>query len=193
MRRQRGTALALAVLLLGLWYPVSAGLLEWPRPPADGWLLAGGFVSAAYALFAWIGPRLAYVQAGRDHLRVQTPIFRMNVSYRRVQGTRPLDFARTFPPQGLTRGVRKVAEPFYGSTAVGVNLNGFPLAPGILRLFLHPLFFAPDMPGFVLAVPQWMALSSEISARLDAWRADQHQGQRRGRHSPGASEILDDE
>lgn len=170
MSRYRRRALLLALLLLGLWYPVSLGLLWWPRPPADAWLLAGGAVAAAAWLFTWLGPRLAYVQPRQDHLRLQTPIYRLKISYRRIQNVRPVHLARTFPPERVPRSHRRLLEPFYGATALGVDLHGYPLPPLLLRLFLHPLFLAPDRTGLVLIVADWMALSQDLASRLDAWR-----------------------
>ncbi|MEX0787804.1 MAG: hypothetical protein WD906_08750 [Anaerolineales bacterium] len=188
LSRNRGPATLLAILLLGLWYPVSAGWLEWPKPPADGWLLAGGFVSLAYALFSWIGPNLAFVKVAGDHLRIQTPIYRLKISYRRIASTRPVDFARMFPPASLSRGLRRQAQPYYGRTALGVNLNGFPLPPWLLRWFLHPFFFAADQVGLVLLVDDWMGLSGMVSAKSDAWRTGQQPSRPFAR---GVREILD--
>ncbi|MCX6069273.1 MAG: hypothetical protein NTU91_00175, partial [Chloroflexi bacterium] len=85
IRPRRRAATMLAILLLGLWYPVSMRMVAWPQPPADRWLLAGGFVSLAFALFATFSPRFAYVQPMRDHLRLSTPIARVVVSYRRIE------------------------------------------------------------------------------------------------------------
>jgi hypothetical protein len=186
--RYRRPALALAVLLLGLWYPVSLDLLTWPRPPADAWLLSGGLVSLAFWLFAWLGPRFAYVQPREDHLRLQTPIYRLKISYRRIQDTRPIDLAKLFPPDSLPRAGRRTLEPFFGHTALGIDLRGMPLPPLLLRLFLSRFLFAPDLEGFVLLVDDWMQLSRQISVRTDAWRAA-HQQRRRG-PGIGAADTL---
>jgi hypothetical protein len=168
--RYRRPALILAVLLLGLYFPVSNEWLAWPRPPADGWLLAGGFVSAAFWLFAWAGPSLAYVQAREDHIRLQTPIYRLKISYRRVVSTRAIELAKALPPSRVTPGQRRLLEPFYDRTALGVDLDGYPLPRWVLRLFLHDLFLAYDRVGLVLIVPDWMRLGNQISDRLQAWR-----------------------
>jgi hypothetical protein len=169
--RYRRPALLLALLLLGLWYPVSFELLPWPRPPADSWLLAGGFVSAAFWLFTMAGPRLAYVQPRENHLRLQTPIYRLKVSYRRVLNTRAIELAKALPPSSLSAGARRLLFPFYDHTAVGVDLEGYPLHPWLMRLFLHSLFFAPDRTGLVLIVDDWMRLGNQLADRLQAWRA----------------------
>jgi hypothetical protein len=184
--RYRRPAMLLALLLLGLWYPVSLDMLPWPRPPADGWLLAGGFVCAAFWLFAWVGPRFAYVQPRENHLRLQTPIYRLKVSYRRILNTRAIELAKALPPSSLSKGAQRLLLPFYDRTAVGVDLDGYPLHPWLMRLFLHSLFFAPDRTGLVLIVDDWMRLSNQLSDRLQAWHAS------RGHRTPrsDAAAIL---
>jgi hypothetical protein len=180
--------LSLAVLLLGLWAVVSRGLVDWPRPPADAWLLAGGVVALAYGFFTLLGPSFAYAQPRRDHLRLQTPIYRLKISYRRIQATRPVDVARTFPPASLRPAERGLLDPFYGRTAVGVDLTELPLPQGLLRLFFSRLFFAPDLTGMLLIVDDWMAFSHQLTARVDAWR--QSRQERARRPGPDAGGLL---
>lgn len=189
--RYQRSSLALAVLLLALWFIVSRGLTDWPRPPADAFLLSGGIVSAAYWLFTLLSPALAYAQPRQDHLRLQTPIYRLKVSYRRIQATRPVDLARAFPPSSLRPADRTLLAPFFGRTAVGIDLTELPLSRRLLGLFLHRFFFAPDQTGLLLIVEDWMALSQQLGVRVDAWRqARQDRPQRQG---PGAGRLLDRE
>lgn len=162
----------LTTLLLALWFAVSYRLVSWPQPPADQWLLAGTASSLLAALFIWVGPMLAYVQPRPDHLRLSTPIFKLNISYRRVANTRPINLARMFPPSSLRSRQRRWLEPFYPLTALGVDLHGYPMPRWVMSLFLHPTFFAADQPGLVLIVEDWMALSSQLESRLGAWRLD---------------------
>lgn len=187
--RYRRPAMLLALLLLGLWYPVSLDLLAWPKPPSDAWLLAGGSVSTAFWLFAIIGPRLAYAQPREDHLRLQTPIYRLKISYRRILNTRAFELVKLLPPSSLSRGKRRLLAPFYGRTAVGVDLDGYPLHPLLMRLFLHSLFFAPDRTGLVLIVADWMGLSNQLSDHLQAWQDSRHHRAARS----DAAAILDAE
>lgn len=191
VRRYRSPGLLLTLALLGLWLPVNRDLLAWPRPPADNWLLAGGLVSLAFTLLTWAGPRWAYAQARQDHLRVQTPIYRLKVSYRRILGTRPIDITRVFPPASLPRLERELITPFLGHTALGVDLRGLPLSHFLLRLFFSSLLLAPDQQGLVLLVDDWMGLGRELVSRLDAWRMA---GQPRSRGpGVGAAAILEEE
>jgi hypothetical protein len=188
--RYRRPAMLLALLLLGLWYPVSLDMLPWPRPPADGWLLAGGFVSAAFFFFAWLGPRLAYVQPRENHLRLQTPIYRLKVSYRRILDTRAVELPKLLPPSSLPAGRRRLVMPFLDRTALVVDLDGYPLPTWLMRFFLHALFFSPDRTGLVLIVADWMGLSNQLVDRIEAWRASR---QRRPARSDAAALLEDDE
>ena len=187
IRPRRRAATMLAILLLGLWYPVSMRMVAWPQPPADRWLLAGGLVSLAFALFATFSPRFAYVQPMRDHLRLSTPIARVVVSYRRIESTRPVDVAKAFPRALLRGSERRLLAPFAGKTALGVDLYALPVRPFLIRLFFHRLMLSPDKTGFIFIVPDWIELSRQLSGRLDAWRTAQQSRPRQ----PGVTTASD--
>jgi hypothetical protein len=187
IRPRRRAATMLAILLLGLWYPVSMHMVAWPQPPADRWLLSGGLVSLAFALFATFSPRFAYVQPMRDHLRLSTPIARVVVSYRRIESTRPVDVAKAFPRALLRGSERRLLAPFAGKTALGVDLYALPVRPFLIRLFFHRLMLSPDKTGFIFIVPDWIELSRQLSGRLDAWRTAQQSRPRQ----PGVTTASD--
>ena len=187
IRPARRVAMLLAILLLGLWYPVSMRLTAWPQPPADRWVLAGGLVALAFGLFATFSPRLAYVQPMRDHLRLSTPIARIAISYRRIESTRPVDVAKAFPRAHLRGGDRRLLAPFAGKTAFGVDLYAMPVRPFLIRLFFHRLMLSPDKTGFIFIVPDWIELSRQLSSRLDAWRT----GQQSRPRQPGVTTASD--
>lgn len=168
--RYRWAAWMLAVLLLGLWYLVRNNTIAWPPRSFANLLLLGGLAALAYWLFTIVAPRMAYAQAREDQFRLQTPIFRLNISYQRIHNTRPIQVNRMFAPASLKRGDLWLLKPFLGTTALGIDLHSWPMKPGTLRLFLSSLFLARDQPGFVLLVKDWMALSNQLHARLDAFR-----------------------
>ncbi len=78
-----------------------------------------------------------------------------------------------YPPSELKRGSQDLLEPFYGATALGVDLHGYPIHPFVLRLFINRFLFAKDQPGFVFLVKDWMALSNQLSTLMDRWRSRQ--------------------
>src|SRR3990170_4878173 len=147
LRRQSRPAILLAAILLGLWYGQSTGRLPWPKHPAETWTLAGGLVALA------------------------SPVFRLKISYRRIQSIRPIIIAKLYPPEYLRGSDLRLLAPFMGATALAIDLRSYPAHPIFLGLFFQRLFFAPDHEGFLLLVENWIELSSQLAVRLDSWRA----------------------
>lgn len=173
MARYRNPALLLAILLLALWIMLRNGWVSWPSASSAPWALAGGLVSAAYAVFAWVGPLTSYVQPRHNHVRIQTPIYRLNVSYRRLVNVRPVDFTKTFPPNLQPRRDRKVLRQFSGRTAVGIDMHAWPFRRWVLKLFLSRYNLAPDRPGLIFLADDWIQLSNQLTAHVDAHRTSQ--------------------
>ena len=181
--RYRRPTLFLAILLLGLWFPVSKNFLDWPPPSTAPGLLFSGLISLAFWAFTKLSPRLAYAQPRQDHLRVQTPFYRLQISYQRIHNIRSIDFGKLFPSSTLPRGERWLLRPFHGATALAIDMHGWPLNPKVLRLFFSRFFLAVDQPSFMLLVEDWMPLSNLISSRMGPWRASRQERPRR----PGVS------
>jgi hypothetical protein len=167
--------LVLGGLLLGIW-----GWTWWfgsklIHGQDDLWLLAGAGVTLCFTLFAFFARRVAYVQPRRDHIRLVTPFLRANISYRRLHSSHPSDFSLLFPPQDASWAQHRLLEPFYGKTAVVLELSAYPLPPFFLRFFLAPQMFYGRGKGLVLLVPDWMALSTELDTFVGAWQQVQKQ------------------
>jgi len=169
MSRLWAATLVLGVLLLLVWG------WEWyfnqplMRANASSWLPVAGLVFLAFAMFAFFGRNMAYVQPHKDHLRLVTPFLRTNISYRRVRSVHPAVFQQLFPPKDASWAQRQLLSPFYGKTAVVVELNGLPHSPGVMRLFLAPQMFSPRSTGLVFLVPDWMTLSTELDSYRGTW------------------------
>jgi hypothetical protein len=169
--RHRSKVFYIAVLLLGVGLLSVGGYTTWPSPPADIWLFVGGVITFGAWLIAGVASRLAYAQPRHDHLRVQTPVYRLKVSYRRIRHTRPVDIAKLFPPGKIPRGDATMLRPFYGLPAVGLDLQGWPMKPSILRFFFNRYMLAPDQSGLILIVDEWMGLSNQISSAVEEFRS----------------------
>lgn len=165
----------LATLLAGLWALASLGWVRWPAPRHGPWLFSAALVAAACWLILTIARRLAYVQPRRDHLRLQTPFLRLNISYQRIDHTRPLQVSKAYPATELSAAERRFLQPLMGMTALAVDLQGLPLPAWLLRLFLHRRFFTPDRVGLILIVSEWMSLSEQISDHMETRRNDRQQ------------------
>jgi hypothetical protein len=74
-----------------------------------------------------------------------------------------------FPPGESSWAQRSFLEPFYGKTAVVIELHGYPMSPALLKLFLPAQMFSPQFTGFVILVPDWMKMSTELDSFYGAW------------------------
>jgi len=164
--------LFLGIILGGVWVWFWMSDTPLITPGNETWILAGSVAALGFTVFAYIARRAAYVQPRRDHLRLVTPFLRMNISYRRIRSVHPASFQQLFPPGKASWAQRSFLEPFYGRTAVVIELTSYPMSPGLLRFFLAPQMFSPQSTGFVILVPDWMEFSTELdtfrSARVQA-------------------------
>lgn len=169
MDRAGKLTLAIGLLLILLWGWVAWKGSAYIPPEKNAWLLIAAIASLAFTLFAFLTRFAAYVQAHRDHIRLITPFLQLRISYRRIRSARPVDFQQLFPPNRVRGNQRDFLQPFFGKTAIVLDLNGFPLSPRLLRLFLTGYMFSRQTPGLVLLVPDWMALSTELDTLHGVW------------------------
>lgn len=175
-------SLSLGLVLTFFW-----GWVVWTETPLipakrTSWLLAAGVIMLAYTVFGILARYVAYVQSHRDHLRVVTPFLQLRISYRRIRSARPVDFALLYPPNRIRGSQRSQLTPFYGYTAIVVEMTGYPLSPLLLRLFLPPAMVSRQSPGLVLVLPDWMAFSTELDTFRGVWMQSQS---RRRSSAPG--------
>ena len=144
----------------------------------------GGLV-LLFTLFLLAIRKAAYVQAFPTYLRLATPFLRINISYRRFRGSTTSEMRALFPPKSLSKWRREIIAPLSSMTAIVINLNGYPVSPTLLRLFLSPFFFKDKTPHFVILVKDWLRLSTEIdSMRLG------DRGVQRAKPRPRNNSIL---
>jgi len=152
--------LTLAIGLFGMAWAFFRDGESWAAMIAGA---LGGF-SLVVTLFLFIIRKMAYVKLFDTHLRVVTPFLRFNISYRRFRGTTTSEMRALFPPKSLSKWRRGIIVPLAGKTAHVINLNGFPLAPQLLRLFLSPFFFKDKTPHLVILVDDWLRFSTELDS-----------------------------
>ena len=137
--------------------------------PNNSWILGAAIVILVFSVVAFLGRYAAYTQACRDHLLLATPFLRLRISYRRMRRVHPSDFSQLFPPNQASWAQRNFLAPYYSKTAIVIELNGYPLSPSILRLFLAPPMFYRQSPGLVLLVSNWMEFSTELDTFRGVW------------------------
>jgi hypothetical protein len=133
------------------------------------WLIVICILAFGLSIFGYIARYFAYVKVFPDYFKVATPFLRFRISFRRMRSIYPVLVQQLFPKDESKWSERNFLEPFYGKTALVVELKGYPLNPVLLRLFLPPQMFSPRATGFVLIVPDWMKLSTELDSFHGTW------------------------
>lgn len=164
-------------ILLALWVWAVLGKTELIPPGEAPWLLFSGGVLAVLGIVFILLRYAAYVQPHSDHLRVVTPFLQMRISYRRIHSVHPADVNSLFPPNQISWSMRSYLEPFFGQTAVVVELNGYPLPFAVLRLFLARTMFYRHTKGLVFIVPDWMEFSTDLDTLRTTWLEKQKRRQ----------------
>lgn len=130
-------------------------------------VLAGGLL----LLYGLAARKMAYVQCFPTYLRVQTPVYPLVVSYRRILETRPMQVGKIFDLRRDRAARRSWPRRYWAMTAVIVELRKFPVREGWLRLWFDRHLFLPDGTGLVLLVEDWMGLSRQLDSFQATYRA----------------------
>jgi len=148
---------------------------------SDVWLFASAITAFSLSAFSFLTRYVAYVQARSSYVNVVTPFLRFRISYRRIRSVYPVLMQQLFPMEKSSWSQRSFLKPFYGKTALVVELFGYPFNPKLLRLFLPGQMFSPRSTGFVFMVPDWMKLSMELDSLRGAWMQGQRNRIRSGK------------
>ena len=127
-------------------------------------LAAIGGLSIFVGIFFWLIRFFAYVQPYPNYLKLVTPFMRINISYKRILKTTATEMRYLFSLKSMSGWVRDIYSPLASNTAVVIELNGYPISPVLLRLFLSRFFFKDKTPHFVILVKDWMRFSSELDS-----------------------------
>jgi hypothetical protein len=126
---------------------------------------------ASFAIFAYafMARRMAWVQCRPDHLHIQSPIYPLSISYARIKVVRPSELAHIFDPSKEKPGRRDWLRPYWGMTAVVVEISKYPVKKDWLRLWFNRYMFSPEVAGFVFLVDDWMTLSRQLDDSRSNW------------------------
>lgn len=130
------------------------------------WLpfVATGVLAILIGVFFLIIRLIAYVQPFPTYLKFVTPFLRFNISYKRIHKTVTTEMRLLFPPKSMSGWMRDIFAPLASQTAVIIELKGYPISPGILRLFLSRFFFKDKTPHLVILVKDWMKFTTELDS-----------------------------
>jgi hypothetical protein len=173
MDRLRRAAFLMAVFMGVTWWFGRANL---PGVIADITFL-GALIALLVSIFALVARRLGFVQPRLDYLLLATPFLRLKVSYQQVESVHPMEFVMIFSPRKMKWADKRFNEPYFSKTVVAVKLSAYPAPKIVLRAFFPRYFFHPqEKAGFILVVPDWMSLSTDIDSQMTAYR--EKRGQR---------------
>jgi hypothetical protein len=130
------------------------------------WQLAAavGGLAILVGIFFWVIRFFAYVQPFPTYLKLATPFMRINISYKRIRKTTATEMRYIFPLKSMSGWVRDIFSPLATRTALVIELSGYPVSSGLLRLFLYRFFFKDKTPHFVILVEDWMRFSTELDS-----------------------------
>jgi len=129
---------------------------RWQEPAGVGGL------AIMVGIFFWVIRYFAYVQPFPNHLKLVTPFMRINISYKCIRKTTPTEMRYIFSYKSMSGWVREIFSPLANKTTLVIDLNGYPISPILLRLFLYRFFFKDKTPHLVILVKDWMRFSSEL-------------------------------
>jgi hypothetical protein len=131
--------------------------------------LAPALVALLILAYAHLARKMAWVQCRPNHLRIQTPLYPLTVSYSRIKSVRPNTFAQVFDPAKQRGTRRNWLVPYWNRTVVVVEVSRYPLGRAWLRLWFSPYLLSPEVTGFVFLVEDWMALSRQLEDSRTNW------------------------
>ena len=129
-----------------------------------GFDAAVGGLAILVGFFFWSIRYFAYVQPYPAYLKLVTPFMRINISYKRIQKTTATEMRYLFDYKHMSGWVKEIFSPLATKTALVIDLNGYPVSPKVLRLFLYRFFFKDQTPHIVILVQDWMRFSSELES-----------------------------
>jgi hypothetical protein len=166
--------LVFGCLLLMIWmYPVLGGV-DYISEGVQTIIFLSAVVVLTLSVFAFIARFRAYIQVHQSYLSLVTPFLHLKISFKRVLSVHPVLVQQILPTSKMSWSQRSYLGPFFGKTALVVELRNYPLNPKFLRLFLGPQLFTSQTMGFVLLVPDWMKFSTELDTFHGRWLSKQN-------------------
>jgi hypothetical protein len=192
-RRLRGKLFLLLLVLIALGIYDLFG----PAPIlGDYWYLIWigvGLIALFWLYYRFLVGR-AYIQAGPKYLRLQGPLYGVNLSYNRIHSITSSHIGQHYALDTLKGFERGLVEPIYSQACVFIELKSYPPAFRWRNLWFSRLIFGTNRPGLLCAVEDWVALSRDAENARGQWREEHHDRQHRRTRSLAAQILeLDDE
>ena len=167
--------LGILVFVIGLGFAIAARPLHiapFDQPPIWYATFLPVVVGLAMIFYGLAARNMAYVQCHPKYLRIQTPLFPLNISYKRVEGTRLVQVSKIFSIEEEKKARNTWPEKYWGMTAIAVDLKGLPpnVSEGWLKLWFDRYLFDPQRLGFILLIEDWQGLSNQLNGYIADYR-----------------------
>ena len=186
-------ALALIALYAAIHLLPGSIWVNTPWVPEFDWLLLlAAVVVLAIAVFRWFAGRVPYIQCSARNIKIQTPLYPVVISYKRLQETRPNTLFHVFGNAKLSRGEKStvLGDKVGGQAVLVVDMASWPMSLRWMKFWMSRLMFTPDNRALVLWVEDWMTLNRELSDYKDRWRERQLRARQSQPSASVASQVM---
>lgn len=143
------------------------------QPPNDFYIQWLGIFLVVIMLLALLLRNTSFVQAKPTHILLAIPFFRLKIPYANVQNVRMVQFRDLYDRKKMSWSQKRFLNPYFPKTVATINLTKFPVAEGLLRIFLPSYLFIPRDKGrgFVIYTKYYLEFNTEVDSRLNAARS----------------------
>lgn len=127
--------------------------------------------------------RRASVIVGPNTLRLQGPIWHMDISYGRIYTVTAGHMEQHYSYKLLSWHKKSLLRPLYGPSGVFVELKTLPKSYRWRHLWFPRYLFGTRGDGLLLNVAEWMDVSSDIETARAQWLEKHGQREKRGQTS----------
>lgn len=189
-RRTRGKVLLLTLVLfvIAVYDQLFDPIL------GDIWVLVWivmGLLALLWLYYAVLMRRSA-IHVMPKHLRLQGPLYGVNISYGRVYSAAAAQMDQHHHFNQLKGSEQNLLEPLYKQPCLFIELNSFPSTLKRRHLWFPRFLFGSSRPGILCAVEDWMTLSTDIEVA----RGERHENRSSRRQEDNRSlamRLLDED
>jgi hypothetical protein len=159
------------IWIVWFWAPYSGS--PYFMPPYDQYLFYAGTILFGLMVLAFLFRKSGYVQAKTNHVLLRVPIFRLRIPFDYIENVRMASFREIYKGVNLNWAARRFLKPYFRETVATLPLKQFPLAPGLLRIFIPSYLFLPKDTGFLLLIKDYIGFNTEVDSRINVFRGQQ--------------------
>jgi hypothetical protein len=161
------------VVLWIVWWMAPYSPSPYFIPPNDKYLAYAGFIFLGFMILALLMRGRGYIQARDRYVLLRVPFFRLRIPYHDIENVRMASFREIYQDVDLNWASRRFLKPYFKNTVATLLLKRFPIASGLLRVFIPSYLFLPKGTGLLLLIQDYIGFNTEVDSRLNAYR-DRH-------------------